>query len=88
MPKAQFQNSVPTPTRNRERFHVHPACWKNPREALFFLEARQTYTIRPDTDRDLPMHLQMAVETHSWNPIPPNKRPRRIRHARATDHLL
>lgn len=70
--KVQFQNSVPTPTRNWERFYIYAASWKNPREVLFFLDGRHVYTIRPDTDWDLPTHLQRSVTIYDWNPIPPD----------------
>jgi hypothetical protein len=68
--KIQLQNSVPTATRNSERFYVYGAWWKSPEEVRFFLDGKFVYSIRPKTAWDVPAFIQMAIETYDWNPIP------------------
>ncbi|TWU59213.1 Beta-porphyranase B precursor [Rubripirellula tenax] len=68
--KDQLQGSVPTETKNSERFYVYGAWWKSPREVMFYLDGKYTYSIKPNVDWDVPSHYQMAIETYDWNPVP------------------
>lgn len=69
-PKVQLQGSVPTPTKNWERFYVYGAWWKSPDEVRFYLDGKYVYSIKPKTEWDVPSYIQMAVETYDWNPVP------------------
>lgn len=68
--KVQLQKSIPTVTRNSERFYVYGAWWKSPNEVQFFLDGKQVYSISPKVAWDVPAFVQMAIETYDWNPIP------------------
>lgn len=68
--KVQLQRSVPTETKNSERFCVYGAWWKSPEEVRFFLDGKYVYSIRPKVAWDVPAFIQMAIETYDWNPIP------------------
>lgn len=70
--KVQLQRSVPTETRNSERFYVYGAWWKSPEEVRFYLDGKYAYSIKPKTAWDAPAYIQMAIETYDWNPIPPD----------------
>lgn len=69
-PKVQLQGSVPTPTKNWERFYVYGAWWKSPDEVRFYFDGKFAYSIKPKTRWDVPSHIQMAIETYDWNPVP------------------
>lgn len=68
--KVQMQNSVPTATKNHERYYVYGAWWKSPQEIQFFLDGKYVYSIKPEARWDAPAYIQMAIETYDWNPIP------------------
>lgn len=72
-PKTQRQASMPTPTKNHERFYVYGAWWKSPHEVRFYLDGTYAYSIRPDVEWDEPSYIQMAIETYDWNPVPPGE---------------
>lgn len=42
------QDSVPTPTKNWERYYVYGAWWKSSEEILLFLDGEHVYTINHD----------------------------------------
>ncbi|MEO0793985.1 MAG: hypothetical protein AAFX93_02420 [Verrucomicrobiota bacterium] len=69
--KLQLQNSVPTETKNHERYYIYGVWWKSTSEALFYLDGKHVYTINPKIEWDVPAYLQMAIETYDWNPVPP-----------------
>ena len=69
-PKVQLQNSIPTDTRNCQRYHVYGAWWKSPEEVRFYLDGKYVYSIKPKVAWDAPSFIQMAIETYDWNPIP------------------
>ncbi len=66
----QRQGSVVTDVYNWERYFVYAAWWKSPNEVQFFLDGEYKYSINPSTSFDMPLWIQMAVETYSWNPVP------------------
>ncbi|MEM6391421.1 MAG: glycosyl hydrolase [Planctomycetota bacterium] len=66
----QHQKSVPTPTKNHERYYVYAAWWKSPEEVRFYLDGAYVYSITPPITWDVPAFLQMAIETYDWNPVP------------------
>lgn len=66
----QQQNSVPTETKNHERFYVYGAWWKSKNEVIFFLDGKETYSVVPSIDWDVPAFIQMAIEVYDWNPLP------------------
>ena len=68
--KVQIQGSVETPTKNHERFYIYGCWWKSPEEVHFFLDGKYVYSITPNVPFDEPSHLQMAIETYDWNPVP------------------
>lgn len=68
--KVQIQGAVETPTKNHERFYVYGCWWKSPEEVHFFLDGKYVYSITPNVPFDEPSHLQMAIETYDWNPVP------------------
>ncbi|MEM9235610.1 MAG: glycosyl hydrolase [Verrucomicrobiota bacterium] len=68
--KVQLEKSVPTPTKNHERYYVYGAWWKSTEEVLFFLDGKHVYTIKPKVEWDVPAFIQMAIETYDWNPVP------------------
>ena len=68
--RVQLQDSIPTPTKNHERFYVYGAWWKSPEEVRFYLDGKYAYTIKPKNAWDLPAFMHMAIETYDWNPIP------------------
>lgn len=68
--KVQLQAQMKTPTRNHERFYVYGAWWKSPEEIRFYLDGRYAYSIHPKVAWDVPAHIQMAIETYDWNPLP------------------
>lgn len=68
--KVQLQKSVPTETKNCERYYIYGAWWKSPEEVRFYLDGKYTYSIRPKIAWDVPSFIQMAVETYDWNPVP------------------
>ena len=66
----QHQASVPTPTKNHERYYVYAAWWKSTDEVRFYLDGKYVYSIDPPIKWDVPAYLQMAIETYDWNPVP------------------
>ncbi len=68
--KVQLQNSVPTATKNCERFYVYGAWWKSTEEVRFYLDGAYVYSIKPKVAWDVPAFIQMAVEVYDWNPVP------------------
>ena len=68
--KVQLQNSVPTETKNWERYYVYGAWWKSPEEVRFYLDGKYVYSIKPKVAWDVPAFIQMAIETYDWNPVP------------------
>ena len=68
--KVQLQGQVKTPTKNHQRYYVYAAWWKSPEEIRFYLDGQYAYTITPEFGFDVPAHLQMAMETYDWNPVP------------------
>ena len=68
--KVQMQNSIKPETKNCERFYVYGAWWKSKREVRFYLDGKYVYSAIPKVDWDQPSHLQMAIETYDWNPVP------------------
>ncbi|MBK1834702.1 family 16 glycosylhydrolase [Roseibacillus ishigakijimensis] len=70
--QVQRQGSVPTETKNWERFYVYGAWWKSEEEVQFFLDGKYVYSITPSVSWDVPGYIQMAIETYDWNPIPPD----------------
>ena len=68
--KVQLQAHIKPETKNSERFYVYGAWWKSPQEIRFYLDGKFAYSIRPEVEWDVPAHIQMAIETYSWNPIP------------------
>lgn len=67
--KVQLQNSVPTETKNSERFYVYGAWWKSPEEVQYFLDGKYVYSTKPKVAWDAPSFIQMAVEIYDWNPV-------------------
>ena len=70
--KLQLQQSIPTDTKNHERYYVYAAWWKSPEEIQFFLDGKYIYSIHPKVKWDQPAFLHMAIETYDWNPVPPD----------------
>ena len=68
--RVQLQARRKTETKNWERFYVYGAWWRSPDEIRFYLDGKYAYSIRPETEWDVPAHIQMAIETYDWNPIP------------------
>jgi len=68
--KEQLQGSVPTETKNSERFYVYGAWWKSQEEVQFFLDGKCVYSIKPKVAWDASSFIQMAVEIYDWNPVP------------------
>ena len=68
--RIQKQASVPTETKNHQRFYVYGAWWKSHSEIQFFLDGQYVYSIFPSTEWDVPAFIQMAIETYDWNPVP------------------
>jgi hypothetical protein len=68
--RVQLQRHVATPTKNHERYYVYGAWWKSSEEIRFYLDGSYAYSIHPKVAWDVPAHIQMAVETYDWNPIP------------------
>ncbi|KAA3653187.1 MAG: T9SS C-terminal target domain-containing protein [Calditrichaeota bacterium] len=68
--RVQKQGSVQTPTENWERYYVYGGWWKSPDELLFYLDGEYKYKIIPPTSFNVPMWIQMAIETYDWNPVP------------------
>ena len=68
--KVQLQDSVPTETKNWERYYVYGAWWKSPEEVRFYLDGKYVYSIKPKVAWDVPAFIQMAIETYDWNPVP------------------
>lgn len=68
--KVQLQRSVPTETRNSERFYVYGAWWQSPEEVRFYLDGKYVYSIRPKIAWEVSAYIQMAIEIYDWNPIP------------------
>ena len=62
--------SVLLEKRNWEKFYVYGAWWKSPTEILMFLDGEYQYTVNPTTPFNVPMWIQMAIETYDWNPVP------------------
>lgn len=58
--------------KNSDRYFVYAAWWKSPTEVRFYLDGEYKYTINPSTAFNVPMWLQMAIETYDWNPVPSN----------------
>lgn len=56
--------------KNSDRYFVYAAWWKSPTKVLFYLDGEYKYTINPSTAFNVPMWLQMAIETYDWNPVP------------------
>lgn len=69
-PKVQLQKSVPTATKNSDRFYIYAAWWKSPEEVRFYLDGKYVYSIKPKVAWDAPSFIQMAIETYDWNPMP------------------
>jgi hypothetical protein len=68
--RIQVQNATKPETENWERFYIYSAWWKSPREIQFFLDGKFQYSLDPTVDWDKPAHIQMAIETYDWNPVP------------------
>ena len=68
--RIQRQDSVPTETKNHERFYCYGAWWKSTGEVQFFLDGKYAYSILPSIEWDVPAFIQMAIETYDWNPVP------------------
>ena len=68
--RIQIQKGVEPETENWEKFYVYAAWWKSPREIQFYLNGKLRYTLDPTVDWDQPSHIQMAIETYNWNPVP------------------
>lgn len=68
--KVQRQGSIPTETKNHERYYVYGAWWKSAEEVQFFLDGKYVYSIKPNVAWDVPAFIQMAIETYDWNPVP------------------
>lgn len=51
-------------------YHTYGAWWKSATEIRFFLDGKWVYTITPKADFNLPLFLQMAVETYDFNKPP------------------
>lgn len=68
--KVQRQGSIPTETKNHERFYLYGAWWKSTEEVQFFLDGKYVYSIKPNVAWDVPAFIQMAIETYDWNPVP------------------
>ena len=54
------------------RYHhiLNPGTGKSTDEIQFYLNGRHAYSIHPKIEWDVPAYIQMAIETHDWNPIP------------------
>jgi hypothetical protein len=66
----QRQGSIPTETKNHERYYIYAAWWKSTDEVQFFLDGKYVYSIKPSIVWDVPAFIQMAIETYDWNPVP------------------
>ncbi len=59
--------------KNSDRYFVYGFWWKSPTELWFYMDGKLKYKINnPTTTFDIPMFYNLAVETYSWNPAPPN----------------
>lgn len=56
--------------KNCSRYFVYGAWWKSEHEIQFFLDGKYMYSIKPESNWDIPAYLHMAIETYDWNPIP------------------
>lgn len=68
--RVQLPKQMKLKTKNWERYYVYGAWWKSEHEIRFYLDGKYMYSIEPKVAWDLPGHMQLAVETYDWNPLP------------------
>ncbi|WP_440875087.1 glycosyl hydrolase [Thalassotalea sp. PLHSN55] len=68
--RIQKENSIDLDEKNSDRYFVYGAWWKSSTEVRFYLDGKYAYSITPPTEFNVPMWIQMAIETYDWNPVP------------------